>query len=112
MASVVVGMLSVDAASFVAKHIASPEVLEVVVAIASAPEQTTIIQLVQTTRLPASIVRNALRELERTKLAETTSRGTVCLTFRNARERALLSEILDQYDKNPSTILRAVARSG
>lgn len=112
MASVVVGMLSVDAASFVAKHISSPEVLEVVVAIASASEQTTIIQLVQSTRLPASIVRNALRELERTKLVETTSRGTVCLNLRNSKERTIMGEILKQYDENPSTILRTLARSG
>jgi DNA-binding IclR family transcriptional regulator len=100
--------VSSDATSFLAKHVRSAEALEVLVAIVRSTEQTTTIELMQTTRLPASIVRHVLRELETNKLVETTSRGTVRLSIRSARERTVIAEIVDQYDREPNLVLHAL----
>ncbi|HEV7554806.1 MAG TPA: hypothetical protein VGO00_05075 [Kofleriaceae bacterium] len=83
------------------------EKLEVFVAVARAQEQTTIIELVTGTRLPASIVRHVLRELETAKLVETTSRGTVRLIARDARERAAVAEVVEGFSKFRSMLERA-----
>lgn len=103
-------MVSSDAASFLAKYVRSAEALEVLIAIVQSTEQTTTIELMQTTRLPASLVRHALRDLETNKLVETTSRGTVRLSVRNPRERAAIAEIIAQYEKQPSLVLHAIRR--
>jgi DNA-binding IclR family transcriptional regulator len=91
--------MSTEATNLVFSRIGSVEKLEVFVAVARAQEQTTIIELVTGTRLPASIVRHVLRELETAKLVETTSRGTVRLIARDARERAAVAEVVEGFSK-------------
>jgi predicted transcriptional regulator len=99
--------MSTEATKLVVSRIGSVEKLEVFVVVARAAEQTTIIELVNLTRLPASIVRHALRELETAKLVETTSRGTVRLITRDARERATITEIVDGYGTYRGMLERA-----
>ena len=99
--------MSTEATNLVFSRLGSVEKLEVFVAVARAQEQTTIIELVTGTRLPASIVRHVLRELETAKLVETTSRGTVRLITRDARERAAVAEVVEGFSKFRGMLERA-----
>src|SRR4051812_47119981 len=94
---------------FLATRIDTFEKLEVMIALAGAPDATmTTDQLSNAVRLPSDVVRETIAELHGAQLVEVSSAGAIQVLAQSQGDRACLDELLDLYASSPLTVMRVL----